>query len=499
VSMKEPKGYILAFDQGTTSSRAILFDRAGKILASDQRDFTQYYPEPGWVEHDANEIWESQLAVARGAVAKAGIDPSQIVSIGITNQRETVVLWDKDSGKPVYRAIVWQCRRSTEICEELIAAGLEEEFRSRTGLRLDPYFSGTKLTWLLRENVALRALAENGDLLFGTVDSWLLWNLTGRHVTDVTNASRTLMYNIHEMRWDPLLLSFLGVPASLLPEVLSSSDDFGFTKPELLGASIPVNGVAGDQQAALFGHSCFKPGMAKNTYGTGCFCLLNTGDRPVKSMNNLLTTIAWKVGDKVTYALEGSVFIAGAVIQWLRDELKLIQSAPESESLARSVEDADGVVIVPAFVGLGTPYWDPDVRGAVLGLTRGSNRAHIVRAALESIAFQSEDLLEAMSGDYGKPVEILKADGGATANGFLMQFQADVSGIPVLLPEIAEITALGAAYLAGLRCGYWESLEDIERNWQLKARCEPDMPEGRRKKLLMKWHRAVSAAREFKP
>lgn len=496
--MKDPKGYILSFDQGTTSSRAIVFNHDGGIVGSAQRDFPQYYPEPGWVEHDALEIWESQLAVARSAIENAGIPASAIVSIGITNQRETVVLWNRNTGIPVYKAIVWQCRRSTAICEELISAGLEGTFRERTGLRLDPYFSGTKLTWLFRENVALRSLADKGELLFGTVDSWLLWNLTGRHVTDVTNASRTLMYNIHEMRWDPLLLKFLAVPESVLPEVLSSSDDFGMTRPELFGISIPVNGVAGDQQAALFGHSCFQPGMAKNTYGTGCFCLLNTGKVPVASNNNLLTTIAWKIGDTVTYALEGSVFIAGAVIQWLRDELRLIASSSESELMARSVPDTNGVVMVPAFVGLGTPYWDPDVRGALLGITRGSNRAHIVRAALESIAFQSEDLLEAMSGDYGDAINFIKADGGATANAFLMQFQADISGIPVILPEIAEITALGAAYLAGLRCGYWDSLEDIERNWQLKARFEPDMKEIRRSNLLGAWHRAVSATREFK-
>lgn len=498
MSMKDLNGYILSLDQGTTSSRAIVFDRAGRMIGSAQKDFTQFYPEPGWVEHDADEIWETQLAVARQAIVNAGIRAEEILSIGITNQRETIVLWDRDSGKPVYRAIVWQCRRSTSICEELILSGLEDEFRSRTGLRLDPYFSGTKLTWLFRENIALRALAENGDLLFGTIDSWLLWKLTGNHVTDVTNASRTLMYNIHEMRWDPLLLSFLGVPERVLPKVLSSSDDFGMTKPDLFGCSIPVNGVAGDQQAALFGHSCFKPGMAKNTYGTGCFCLLNTGSRPVVSKNNLLTTIAWKIGDEVTYALEGSVFIAGAVIQWLRDEMKLIDKAQESEALARSVDDSSGVVLVPAFVGLGTPYWDPDARGSILGITRGVNRAHIVRAALESIAFQSEDLLEAMSGDYGKPVETLKADGGATANGFLMQFQADISGVPVVLPEIAEITALGAAYLAGLRCGYWKNMEDIERNWRLKTRFEPSMNGKKRIKLLENWHKAVFATREYK-
>lgn len=491
-------GYILAFDQGTTSSRAILFNHDGKIVSRAQKPFTQYYPEPGWVEHDANEIWETQLEVAREAIALAGIDPQEIVSIGITNQRETVVMWDKDSGRPVYKAIVWQCRRSTEICEELIASGLEDEFRARTGLRLDPYFSGTKLCWLFREIPGLKALAENGEILFGTIDSWLLWKLTGRHVTDVTNASRTLLFNIKDCAWDPMLLSVLGIPRQVLPEVLSSSDDFGMTKPELFGSSIPITGVVGDQQAALFGHTCFNPGMAKNTYGTGCFTLLNTGTKPVWSKNNLLTTIAWRIDGKTTYALEGSVFIAGAVIQWLRDELKLISTSSESEELARSLSDADGVFLVPAFVGLGAPYWDPDARGAIVGISRGTTRAHIVRAALESIAYQSEDLLSAMGADCGKPVEILKADGGATANAFLMQFQADISGIPVLLPEIAEITALGAAYMAGLRCGFWSGLVDIEKNWQMKCRFEPNMSDKDRQKRLALWHKAVKATREYK-
>ena len=493
----DKKGYILALDQGTTSSRAIIFNHAGEIVSSSQKDFTQYYPEPGWVEHDPIEIWETQLRVAQEAIENAKIKPEEIVSVGITNQRETVVVWDKYSGKPVYKAIVWQCRRSTSICEELIETGLEEEFRKRTGLRLDPYFSGTKLCWLFREVPGLKALAENGEILFGTIDCWLLWKLTGRHVTDITNASRTLIYNITEEKWDPILLSILGIPKEILPEVLCSSDDFGVTKKEFFGCELPINGVAGDQQAALFGHTCFYPGMAKNTYGTGCFTLLNTGSVPVWSKNNLLTTIAWKIGNKTIYALEGSVFIAGAVIQWLRDELGLISSAAESETLALSVESTNGVYLVPGFVGLGAPYWDPDARGAIIGLSRGSNKAHIVRAALESIAYQSEDLLSAMSADCGQKVEMLKADGGATKNKFLMQFQSDISGIPVLLPEISEITALGAAYLAGLKCGFWENFADIEKIWQTKCRYDPSMSQTKREKNLAFWHKAVHATREY--
>ncbi|HKL84843.1 MAG TPA: glycerol kinase GlpK [Treponemataceae bacterium] len=493
----EKKGYILALDQGTTSSRAIIFNHAGEIVSSSQKDFTQYYPEPGWVEHDPIEIWETQLRVAQEAIENAKIKPEEIVSVGISNQRETVVVWDKDSGKPVYKAIVWQCRRSTSICEELIETGLEEEFRKRTGLRLDPYFSGTKLCWLFREVPGLKALAENGEILFGTIDCWLLWKLTGRHVTDITNASRTLIYNITEEKWDPILLSILGIPKEILPEVLCSSDDFGVTKKEFFGCELPINGVAGDQQAALFGHTCFYPGMAKNTYGTGCFTLLNTGSVPVWSKNNLLTTIAWKIGNKTIYALEGSVFIAGAVIQWLRDELGLISSAAESDTLALSVESTNGVYLVPGFVGLGAPYWDPDARGAIVGLSRGSNKAHIVRAALESIAYQSEDLLSAMSADCGQKVEMLKADGGATKNKFLMQFQSDISGIPVLLPEISEITALGAAYLAGLKCGFWENFADIEKIWQTKCRYDPSMSQTKREKNLAFWHKAVHATREY--
>ena len=491
-------GYILSFDQGTTSSRAILFNHEGTIVAQAQRPLQQYYPEPGWVEQDANEILESQLAVAREAIAKAGIGPEEIASIGITNQRETVVLWDKDSGRPVYRAIVWQCRRSTAICEELISSGLEDEFRVRTGLRLDPYFSGTKLCWLFREIPGLKALAENGEILFGTVDSWLLWNLTGRHETDITNASRTLLFNINDGAWDPMLLSVLGIPPQILPKIRSSSDDFGVTKPEIFGVSIPVSGVIGDQQAALFGHACFSPGMVKNTYGTGCFSLLNTGSKPVWSKNNLLTTVAWRIGGKTTYALEGSVFIAGAVIQWLRDDMQFIETAEESEEISRSIPDTCGVYLVPAFVGLGAPYWDPDARGTIVGITRGITRSHLVRAALESIAYQSEDLIAAMGTDFGKPIESIKADGGATANSFLMQFQADISGRPVLLPEIAESTALGAAYMAGLSCGYWGGVDEIENNWRLKRRFESDMNEKDRLNRLALWHKAVQAAREYK-
>jgi len=496
VSMKN--NYILSFDQGTTSSRAILFNHDGEIIASAQKEFPQYYPEPGWVEHDPEEIWETQLASAREAISLAGIQPEEIISIGITNQRETVVIWDKDSGRPVYRSIVWQCRRSTSICEELIDSGLEDEFRQRTGLRLDPYFSGTKICWLLREIPGLKALAENGEILFGTIDCWLLWKLTGRHVTDITNASRTLLFNIHTEKWDPMLLSILGIPPEILPTVLSCSDDFGFTKPELFGCSIPVNGVAGDQQAALFGHTCFHAGMAKNTYGTGCFTLLNTGEKPVWSKNNLLTTIAWKIGKTTTYALEGSVFIGGAVIQWLRDELQIIDSAFDTEGIALSVKDSNGVFIVPAFVGLGAPYWDPDARGSILGITRGVTRAHIVRAALESIAYQSEDLLSAMRADFEEPIKVLKVDGGATANQFLMQFQADISSIPVLMPEISEITALGVAYFAGLYCGFWNSTEEIEKNWKIKHRYEPVMSKIERGKKLCHWHKAVKATREYK-
>ncbi len=491
------KDLILAFDQGTTSSRAILFNRNGDILAQAQKPHAQIYPFPGWVEHDPIEIWQNQLAVARECIAKAGSDAKRIAAIGITNQRETVVLWDKKTGKPVYNAIVWQCRRSTDLCEKMIAIGMDETFRRRTGLRLDPYFSGTKLTWLFRENPDLFQRANNGELFFGTIDTWLLWNLTGRHCTDTTNASRTLLYNIYEQRWDPDLLTMLQIPECILPEVLPSSADFGMVSTDLLGLEIPVSGMIGDQQAALFGHNCFYPGMAKNTYGTGCFTLLNTGDLPVWSKNNLLTTIAWTIGKKTTYALEGSVFIGGAVIQWLRDEMRIIQKSSDSETLARSVGDTGGVFFVPAFVGLGAPYWDPDARGAIFGLTRGTTQAHLARAALESIAYQSEDLLEAMVADYGRYIEILKADGGAVTNEFLMQFQADISGIPVSIPEVTEITALGAAYMAGLKVGVWKNLRDIEQNWKMKKEFTPAMQDDERASRLAGWHKAVQATRGY--
>jgi glycerol kinase len=489
--------YILALDQGTTSSRAILFNHECEIISSAYEEFTQFYPEPGWVEHDPNEIWESQLVAARKAIRLAGIDGNDINAIGIANQRETVVVWDKESGMPVYKAIVWQCRRSTSICEELIESGVDEEIHARTGLRLDPYFSGTKLCWLFREIPGLKALAENGEILFGTIDTWLLWKLTGQHFTDITNASRTLLFNIHEQKWDETLLTILGIPEQILPTVLACSDDFGQTKTELFGKSIPVYGVAGDQQAALFGQTCILPGMVKNTYGTGCFALLNTGSKPILSKHNLLTTIAWRLGNEVTYALEGSVFIGGAVVQWLRDELQILASSAESEKIAASVPNTNGVYFVPAFVGLGAPYWDPEVRGSILGLTRGVKKEHIIRAALESIALQSEDLFAAMRADYEGMISVIKTDGGATDNRFLMQFQSDISGIPVLVPENRETTAFGAALFAGLFCGFWQSIEEIEKKWKIKKAYYPEMSNADRDKHLSLWHKAISSTREF--
>jgi glycerol kinase len=493
--MKE--GYILALDQGTTTSRAIVFSRAGTIIGLKQIPFKQIFPRPGWVEHDAEEIWETQLAAARGAIEAAQVEPRQIAAIGITNQRETTILWDKATGKPVHNAVVWQCRRSAEICDELRALGLSEMFRERTGLVLDPYFSGTKVMWLLDQVPGLRERAERGEVLFGTVDSWLIYKLTGRHVTDPTNASRTLMFNIYKGEWDDELLRVLKVPRAMLPAVVPSSGEFGTAREELLGARIPVAGCAGDQQAALFGHACFEPGAVKNTYGTGCFTLMNTGPNPVSSSNGLLTTVAWDLGKGYTYALEGSVFIAGAVVQWLRDQMGLLEDAAESEALARSVEDSGEVFVVPAFVGMGAPYWDADARGAILGITRGTTRAHVVRASLESIAYQSRDLLGAMERDFGAEFACIKADGGASANSFLMQFQADVLDRRVVLPEVGEITALGAAYLAGLAVGYWDSMAEVERNWRRKREFVPDMPGERRKRLLESWAKAVAATREY--
>ena len=459
-TMAGKERYVLALDQGTTSSRAILFNHSGVVIGSKQLPFEQIFPRPGWVEHDPEAIWSSQYEAALGAIASAQIEATQIDCIGISNQRETTLVWERSSGKPVHNAIVWQCRRSASICRELREAGHSGLVARKTGLLLDPYFSGTKLMWLFAEHPELRARAARGELLFGTVDSWLVWRLTGLHRTDPMNASRTLLFNIREGRWDEELLSLFGIPQAMLPEVVPSSSAAGYgrTKKELFGVEIPVTGVAGDQQAALFGHACFDPGDAKNTYGTGCFALMNTGSFPVASAQNLLTTVAWDLGPGAgkgyTYALEGSVFVAGAVIQWLRDQLGLIADAAESEALALSVPDSGEVVLVPAFVGLGAPHWDSEARGTIVGLTRGSSRAHIVRAALESIAFQSRDLLVAMEKDFGRPLLSIKADGGASANSFLMQFQADIAGRRVVLPEVAETTALGAAYLAGIASGY---------------------------------------------
>jgi len=495
--MPSKERYVLALDQGTTSSRAIVFDHAGGVVAARQRPFEQHYPKPGWVEHDPEDIWSGQLETARAAIAAARIEVSQIVSIGITNQRETTLLWEKSTGKPVQRAIVWQCRRSADICRRLRDEGLSDTVAQKTGLVLDPYFSATKLMWLFEERPELRPRAERGELLFGTVDTWLVWRLTGLHRTDPTNASRTLLFNIRQGRWDEELLKAFGIPPAVLPEVVPSSSPTGFgrTKKDLFGAEIPVTGVAGDQQAALFGQACFEPGDAKNTYGTGCFALMNTGPFPVPSANKLLTTVAWDLGKGFTYALEGSVFVAGAVIQWLRDQLGLISDAAESESLALSVPDSGEVVVVPAFVGLGAPHWDAEARGTIVGLTRGSSRAHIVRAALESIAFQSRDLLVAMERDFGSEIKSIRADGGASANSFLMQFQADVTGRTVVLPEVQETTALGAAYLAGIASGYWDGQEDVARNWRRKRSFEPGMDAETREGLLGRWERAVAAAR----
>jgi len=490
--------YILALDQGTTSSRAILFNKSGVIIGLKQLPFEQIFPKPGWVEHDPEEIWSTQLAAARGAIEAAQIEADQIEAIGITNQRETTVVWERDTGKPAYNAIVWQCRRSADICAELRAMGLSGTVREKTGLVLDPYFSGTKLMWLFDQVPGLRERAERGEILFGTVDSWLIYRLTGRHLTDPTNASRTLLFNIREGRWDEELLAALKIPARMLPRVVPSSGDFGRARKELFGAEIPVTGCAGDQQAALFGHACFEPGAAKNTYGTGCFTLVNTGDEPIASKQNLLTTVAWDLGKGYTYALEGSVFIAGAVIQWLRDQMGLLSDSAESERLARSVEDAGEVFLVPAFVGMGAPYWDADARGTVVGITRGTTKAHFVRAALEAIAYQSRDLLAAMEKDFGRQIPYIKADGGASANSFLMQFQADVLDRRVILPEVGETTALGAAYLAGLATGYWASLAEVELNWRRKREFVPEMASEKRDRLLRSWEKAVAAARSYK-
>jgi glycerol kinase len=487
--------YILALDQGTTSSRAIIFDRAGRAISVAQREFRQIYPQPGWVEHDPVEIWESQLRVAREAIAEARIAPGQIAAVGITNQRETAIVWDRSTGQPIHNAIVWQCRRSASLCDSLKAAGCEPMVRERTGLVIDAYFSGTKIQWLLENVTGLRARAERGEVCFGTVDSWLIYKLTGGKawVTDYTNASRTMLFNIHRLVWDPDLCKALGVPLQMLPEVRPSSQLYARTVANLLGAEVPIAGIAGDQQASLFGQACFHPGMAKNTYGTGCFLLVHTGERPVASETGLLTTIAASpMEGRAEYALEGSIFITGAAIQWLRDGLQILAASSESEQLAASVPDTGGVYFVPAFVGLGAPHWDMYARGAILGLTRGTTRAHLVRAALEAIAYQTREVLEAATADAGLRLAELRVDGGATANDLLMQIQADVLGTPVVRPVVKETTALGAAYLAGLAVGYWTSRDEITRNWAVDRRFLPEMDAVRREELFAGWRRAVA-------
>lgn len=487
------KKYVLSLDQGTTSSRAILFDKAGNIVGMAQKEFTQIYPKAGWVEHDPMEIWGTQSGVAREVLEKTGTKAQDVAAIGITNQRETTVVWDKNTGKPIYNAIVWQDRRTAGICDELKERGLESYVRENTGLVIDAYFSGTKVKWILDNVDGAREKAENGDLLFGTIDTWLIWNLTrGRkHVTDFSNASRTMIYNIQELSWDERMLKELNIPTSLLPEVKPSSEIYGTTDPDLFGgAEIPISGVAGDQQAALFGQACFEPGMAKNTYGTGCFMLMNTGEKAVASESGLLTTIAWGLDGKVEYALEGSIFIAGAAVQWLRDGIKLIDTAPDSEYFASKVNDTDGVYVVPAFAGLGAPYWDMYARGAIFGLTRGTKKEHIVRATLESLAYQTKDVLSAMESDSGIHLQALRVDGGATANNLLMQFQADILGVNVERPAVLETTALGAAYLAGLAVGFWKR-EEILDNALIERIFAPQMDTETRTKLYKGWQKAV--------
>ena len=487
--------YILALDQGTTSSRAILFDREQNILGVAQKELTQFYPQEGWVEQDAMEIWSSQYGVMMEAIARSGVEPSEIAAIGITNQRETTILWDRATGRPLHNAIVWQCRRTAELVDQLRSDGLEGHIRAVTGLLPDAYFSATKLKWLLDHVEGAREKAARGEVLFGTVDSWLVWKLTGGavHVTDVTNASRTMLFDIHRLDWDDTLLEALDIPRSVLPEVRSSSEIYGYT--DIQGVRIPIAGIAGDQQAALFGQTCFAPGDAKNTYGTGCFLLMNTGDTPCESRNGLLTTIAVGLNGKVEYALEGSVFVGGAVIQWLRDELRFFPDSRDAEYYARKAPDNGGVYLVPAFTGLGAPYWDMYARGMLIGLTRGTRREHITRAAQESIAYQVADLARAMEADTGVPLTSLKADGGASRDGFLMQFQADILGRTVLRPAIRETTALGAAYLAGLAAGVWESREELSRLWRCDTTFSPAMDARHRECLLADWHRAVERCR----
>ncbi len=486
--------YILSFDQGTTSSRSIIFDRQGNIISVAQKEFTQIFPQPGWVEHDALEIWSTQLGTAAEAITKAGLTVNDIAAIGITNQRETTVVWDRQTGKPLHNAIVWQDRRTADYCDTL-KSGHTSSIQQKTGLIIDAYFSATKLKWILDNVEGAREKANNNQLCFGTIDSWLIWNLTqGKvHVTDVTNASRTMLFNIHSLQWDDELLALFDVPKSVLPEVKSSSEVYGYTENVLSAKNIPIAGIAGDQQAALFGQMCTHAGMVKNTYGTGCFMLMNTGEQPVSSHHNLLTTIAWQINQKTFYALEGSVFIAGAVVQWLRDGLHIIQNSADVEKLAEQTTSSEGVYLVPAFAGLGAPYWNQHARGTMVGITRGTTAAHIARAALESIAYQTMDVINAMQADAGIEVKELRVDGGATANNLLMQFQSDILNTKVIRPRITETTALGAAYLAGLAVGYWKNMDEISTQWQVEKNFEPVMPSGKKDELIKYWKRAVNA------
>lgn len=494
--------YVLAIDAGTTSNRAIIFDHNTNIVGVAQREFAQIFPKPGWVEHNANEIWTSVLAVLADVLQTTKIKPEQIASIGITNQRETTVVWDKATGLPVYNAIVWQSRQTVPICDDIKAKGKEKLFRDKTGLVVDAYFSGTKVKWILDNVDGARAKADKGELLFGTIDTWLVWKLSGgaAHVTDYSNASRTLMYNIYDLKWDQELLDILTVPTNMLPKVLPSSYEYCKTADyHFFGQEVPISGIAGDQQAALFGQACFKPGMAKNTYGTGSFMLMNTGEKGIPSKNGLLTTLAWGLDGKVEYALEGSIFVTGSAVQWLRDGLKMIDGAPESEALATAVTSSEGVYMVPAFVGLGAPYWDDKARGAIFGITRGITKEHIVRATLESIAYQTRDVLSAMEMDSGIKLAALKVDGGAVKNNFLMQFQSDILGVPVDRPVVQETTALGAAFLSGLAIGYWKSTDDVTNNWKLDKRFEPKLVEKDRESLYKGWQTAVKATQSYKP
>jgi glycerol kinase len=489
--------YVLALDQGTTSSRAILFDSRGNVVGMVNQEFPQIYPSPGWVEHDPYDILESQVSVAKKLLRTVNVEPNQIAAIGITNQRETTIVWDKKTGKPVYNAIVWQCRRTASMCDELKAQGLADLIKRKTGLVIDAYFSATKLEWILQNVPGVLEKAKKGEIAFGTVDSWLIWNLTGGkvHATDVSNASRTMLFNVSDLRWDEELLDMFNVPRSVLPQVFPSSHIYGVTDKDIFGVEIPIAADIGDQQAALFGQMCVRAGMVKNTYGTGCFILMNIGDKPIFSRSGVLTTVAWKLKDEVCYALEGSVFIAGAAIQWLRDELRMVESAQETEQIALSVPNSAGVYVVPAFVGLGAPYWDMYARGAIFGLTRGSKKEHIVRAVLESIAYQTRDVVEVMCEECQTELKTLRVDGGASKNNFLMQFQADILNVPVERPKVNETTALGAAYLAGLAVGYWESMEQIESQWQLDRKFVPNMDEKEREELYKGWRKAVERAK----